>query len=155
MLGTSAETVVIPASCTIGTSCTIGASSTIGTSSSDTSYFNAIPNFVNGFQCAGGNSFKLYCGNAYYVDGSVYSNGSNNTSIIPQIYSGGTGTATYTLDQTFSSPILGCFVNCPNYVFAFWYYYQPSSTNTIIAAFSNLSITDQTLPTTIQYICFA
>ena len=157
----NANQTTITGNCSIGTTNNIGATCNIesnlivGASTSTTSTFNAIPNFVNGFSCAGGNSFKLYCGTATYVDGSVYSNGSNNTSIIPQIYSGGTGVATYTLDQTFSSPILGCFVNCPNYVFAFWYYYQPSSTNTIVVAFSNLSITDQTLPTSFQYICFA
>jgi hypothetical protein len=144
MLGTSAETVVIPASCTIGSS------------STNTSTFNAIPNFVNGFSCAGGNSFKLYCGTATYVDGSVNINNSNNTSIVPQVNYGGTGIATYTLDQTISSTIsgVGCFVNCPNYNFVFWYYYQ-SSTTTIVAAFSNLSTSTQTLPTSISYICFA
>jgi hypothetical protein len=130
--------------------------STVGTESANTSTFNAIPNFVNGFKCASGNSFKLYCGTATYVDGSIDCFSANGISVCPQLNAGGTGVATYKLDQSIVSPILGCFVNCSNYWFVFWYYYQPSGvSNQIIAAFSNLSTNYQNLPTTINYICFA
>ena len=149
----------IEGNCNIGTGsstavCNIEANSIIGASSTNTSTFNAIPNFINGFKCASGNSFKLYCGNAYYVDGSIDCFSANGISVAPQLNAGGTGIATYTLDQTISSSLLGCIVNCPQYYFVFWYYYQPS-TSTIVVAFSNLSTNYQDLPTSIQYICFA
>ena len=143
----------------IGTTCNIESNLIVGASTSTTSTFNAIPNFVNGFSCAGGNSFKLYCGTATYVDGSVqyYSYGSTTptTSIVPQDDGGGTGIAFYTPDQTLPVPIIGCFVNCPNYFLPFWYYYQNTSTGQLALAFSNLSTSTQTLPTSITYICFA
>ena len=99
MLGTSAETVVIPASCTIGSS------------STNISTFNATPNFVNGFQCAGGNSHKLYMGLAswtgYYT--STY-DVQNGTNLNPVVLNGGTSYGSYTLDQSISG-IVGCFIN--------------------------------------------
>jgi len=150
----------IEGNCNIGTGsstavCNIEANSIIGASSTNTSTFNAIPNFINGFKCASGNSFKLYCGTAYYVDGSIDCFSANGISVAPQLNAGGTGVATYSLDQTISSPLLGCLVNCCNYYFVFWYYYQPSGTNTINVAFSNLSTNYQNLPSSINYICFA
>ena len=149
----------IEGNCNIGTGsstavCNIESNSIVGSSSSNSSTFNAIPNFINGFKCASGNSFKLYFGTAYYVDGSIDCFSANGISVAPQLNAGGTGVATYSLDQTISSPILGCFVNCSNYYFVFWYYYQPSGTNTIIASFSNLSTNYQNLPSNINYIIF-
>ena len=134
----------------------VNGNSTIGSQSYNLSTFNAIPNFVNGFKCASGNSFKLYCGTATYVDGSIDCFSANGISVCPQLNAGGTGVATYKLDQSIVSPILGCFVNCSNYYFVFWYYYQPSGiSNQIIASFSNLSTNYQNLPSSINYICFA
>ena len=131
---------------------TITGNSTIGTSSSNTMTVNAIPNFVNGFQCNGSNAYRLYMGTANYI--SVDMAGTiNETGIPPEVNSGGTGQALYLLDQNIQS-IIGCFVNGSNSSIVFWYNYQLYE-NQIYCSISNLATTTQYLPGTIQYIAFA
>jgi hypothetical protein len=153
MLGTSAETVVIPASCTIGAS------------STNTSTFNATPNFVNGFQCAGGNSHKLYMGLASWTGNytSTY-DVQNGTNLNPVVDSGGTSYGSYTLDQSISG-IVGCFINptCNTgstdgsgalYPFVTaWYFNQVSDTQ-INVAWANLGTFYEGIPAQVQYIAF-
>nr|WPF46681.1 MAG: hypothetical protein [Lake Baikal virophage 9] len=141
------------------TSCSIEGNSIVGSSSTNSATFNAVPNFVNGFACSGGNPFILYCGTATYINGTIDDSGAiinsdGTISIPPQVNSGGTGLATYTLDQDVLT-IKGCFINAPTICFAFWYYEQPSGiSNQITVGFSNLATTSQLLPTTISYILF-
>ena len=153
MLGTSAETVVIPASCTIGAS------------STNTSTFNATPNFVNGFQCAGGNIKNLYMGLAswtgYYT--STY-DVQNGTNLNPVVSSGGTSYGSYTLDQSISG-IVGCFINptCNTvstdnsgalYPFVTAWYFNQISDTQINVAWANLGTFYEGIPTQVQYIAF-
>jgi hypothetical protein len=158
----------IEGNCNIGTSsststCNIEANSIVGSSSSNTSTFNAIPNFVNGFQCGSGNSRKLYMGTAswsgYYT--SDY-NVSNGTEIPPVLNSGGTSYGSYTLDQSISN-IVGCFIN-PTVnstnnsgvlypLVTIWYFNQVSDTE-INVAWANLGTNYENVPTSVQYIAF-
>jgi hypothetical protein len=153
MLGTSAETVVIPASCTIGSS------------STNISTFNATPNFVNGFQCAGGNSHKLYMGLAAWTGNytSTY-DVQNGTNLNPVVLNGGTSYGSYTLDQSISG-IVGCFIN-PGvstvsidgsgalYPFVTAWYFNQISDTQINVAWANLGTYYEGIPTQIQYIAF-
>ena len=154
MLGTSAETVVIP-----GTS-------TIGSSSTNTSTFNAIPNFVNGFQCAGGNIKNLYMGLATWTGNytSTYDVQNGNT-LNPVVLNGGTSYGSYTLDQSISG-IVGCFINptCNTvstdnsgalYPFVTAWYFNQISDTQINVAWANLGTFYEGIPTQVQYIAFA
>ena len=118
MLGTSAETVQVPGTLTVN------GNSTIGTNSSNISTVNAVPNFVNGFRCAGANAYSLFMGTATYSSGGY----DGSTSIPPYIGSYyGDGNAYYNLDQTITG-IVGCFINSQNTNFTMWYVSQQSTT---------------------------
>jgi hypothetical protein len=140
MLGTSSENVQVPGTLTVN------GNSTIGTSSSNTSTFNAIPNFVNGFKCAGTNAYNLVMGIATYVDGSSSNYGDS------QIPSGQWGSATYTLDQDVTY-ITGCFISSQNNNFNMWFYQSISSTQ-VELMYTNMSGSTETIPQTVAYMIF-
>ena len=143
MLGTSAETVQVPGTLTVE------GNSTIGSISSTTSTFNAVPNFVNGFRCAGANAYSLFMGTATYSSGGY--NGS--TSIPPYIGSTyGDGNAYYNLDQTITG-IVGCFINSQDTNFTMWYVSNPSTTQ-VYLSYVNLTTDYQTLPNQVVYMAF-
>jgi hypothetical protein len=121
-----------------------------GTNSSNTSTFNAITNFVNGFQSAGANAYSLFMGTATYSSGGY--NGS--TSIPPYINSGsyGDGNAYYNLDQSLSG-IVGCFINSQDTNFTVWYVNNPSTTQ-LYLSYVNLTNDYQTLPNQVVYMAF-
>jgi hypothetical protein len=129
ILGTTSETVFMPGN------------STIGSSSSNTSTFNAIPNFVNGFSCNGGTSRQIYMGVANCNSGNLTIGG------------GGDTTFTFTLDTTINSSITGGFVNTPSQNFCCTYYNQLNTTE-ITVAVTNLSSVNNTLSSQIQYMFF-
>jgi hypothetical protein len=139
MLGTSSENVQVPGN------------STIGSSSSNTSTFNAIPNFINGFKCASANAYNLVMGTATYVEGSCSNYG--NSSIPSFIYSPqGYGSATYTFDQDVTN-CTGCFINSNNGNFSMWYAFS-NSTTSFELNYANMSQDTQTIPTNVVYMAF-
>jgi len=158
----------IEGNCNIGTGsttavCNIEANSIVGSSSSNTSTFNAIPNFVNGFQCGSGNARKLYMGTAswtgYYTTNYSVSNGNE---LSPVVNSGGTSYGSYALDQSIPN-IVGCFINpfvnstnSNGTVYPFvstWYFNQISETE-INVVWANLGTNYEQIPTSVQYIAF-
>jgi len=132
MLGTTGETVVIPGN------------STIGLSNLNTSTFNAIPNFVNGFKCNGGSTNQIYMGTATYNGSSIPLSPQDTINIL------------YTLDnnQSISGTITGGFINMTAIALICNYHSQLSS-NQFYVQYTNSSTTyTYNIPFSIQYIVF-
>ena len=157
----------ITGDCSIGTyntttTTTINGNSTIGSSSSNTSTVNAVPNFVNGFRCAGATAYTFFMGTATSTGSLVDDYGSSGNQIPPNLNSGGTAYGSYTLDQSISN-IIGCFINPVVNTYtgsgslyplvSTWYFNQISSTQ-INVAIVNLATNYEPIPTTVYYMAF-
>ena len=130
---------------------TILGDSQIGSSSSNTSTVNAVPNFVNGFRCAGANAYNLVMGIATYSSGGY--NG-DPSSIPPYTISAvyGDGNAYYNLDQTITN-MIGCFINSQDTNFSMWSAGSTSTTQ-LYLSYVNLTNDYQALPLTVVYMAF-
>jgi hypothetical protein len=122
--------------------------STIGSNGGNTSTFNAIPNFVNGFKCNNSTNNIIYTGTATYLSGAL-----NNI----QPLSSGTAYFEFDNNKTLITSITGIFINTQSSL-CFCSYVNGSlnvSESSIQISITNLSNTNVLdLAQSIQYMIF-